>query len=155
MDLKDLKKALDRVINGLGDQAQMSKIAKKATEQVHDRTKKGFGVDKHEGPKKRLKGLKDSYKTKRKKLKRQGRLADDTTPSKSNLTKSGAMLDNIKYEAKKGEATVYISGGKNKQKATYQANAGRTFMNLSKNEAKELVNIIEKEINDDIKKNGL
>ena len=133
----------------------MLEVGELAKDLVVTRTKKGMGVKKSEGKQAKLKGLSESYKKQRNRLRRQGKLANDTSPSESNLTKEGQMLQSVDSRAAKSVAEVYIKGQDNNKKAELQEKAGRTFMNLSKTEVNKIKKLIEQKIKADIKKKGL
>jgi len=65
------------------------------------------------------------------------------------------MLDSIEGKGRKNSAEITVKGAENRRKAETQTDAGRPFMKLSKSEVGEVVNIIEKDIIKDIKKQGL
>lgn len=155
MTFKDLEKRLAKLIDDVGDAQVMDKVAKEGAKTVRKRTRRGFGVKETGGPSSKLTKLSDPYKKSRRRLKKQGNLSDETTPARSNLTTSGKMLDNIKGEGKDREARIYIDGQENNRKARQQAEAGREFMNLNRAEIKDAIDILEEEINKDIRKNGL
>ncbi len=155
MNFKDLEKKLSRLIDSVGDASTMSKVGKELAQTVKRRTRRGFGVEQQGGSSTKLKKLSQPYKKQRKSLKRKGVLSSETTPAKSNLTKTGKLLDSIKGEGKKGEARIYIDGRENVKKAQDQAQVGREFMNLNKAEIKDAIDILEQDLNNDIKKNGL
>ena len=133
MTFKDLERKLARLINSVGDSATMDKMGKELAQTVKTRTRKGFGVDQTGGRSKRLTKLSKPYKKERKGLQSRGKLSSETSPTKSNLTKSGELLDSIKGEGKRGEARIYIDGRNlnNKKAAQDQEQVGRKFMNLN------------------------
>jgi hypothetical protein len=133
----------------------MEEVAKVAKDIVIERTSRGFGVDKSEGKKERLKALSPRYKKQRRRLKKAGKLSGETTPNKSNLTQTRQMLNSVASKALTGVGIVYIDNSEARDKAEYQEDAGRKFMNLSKTETKQLVKLIEEQISNDIKKKGL
>jgi phage gpG-like protein len=137
------------------DKELMDEIASKTTKNVQTRTRKGFGVDTDGSKATKLEGLSESYKKQRKRLRKQGKLDSTTSPSKSNLTKSGDMLKDITYKTTENTATIFIGNNKGVKKAKYQDKVGRKFMNLSKNEIKEIEDIVDEKIQKDIKKIGL
>lgn len=155
MTFKDLEIKIAALIDGIVKKSTMDDVANMAKDMVVERTSKGFGVKVKEGPKERLKGLSESYKKQRRRLKKQGKLATETTPNKSNLTKSRQMLDSVAAKASTGQATVYLNNDKAGKKAEYQASEGREFMNLSKSEVNKIKKFIEEKIISDIKKKGL
>lgn len=139
----------------MGDAQTMKKVAKQTAETVKKRTRRGFGVETTGGSSKRLKKLSDGYKKTRRGLSKRGDLSQNTTPAKSNLTKSGEMLDAVKGEGTTRQARIYIDGSRNKKKAQDQVEQGREFMNLNRAEIKDIIDILEDEVNQDIKKKGL
>lgn len=155
MTFKHVNIQIKALIAGVVSRNNMQKIANTAKAMVIDRTAKGYGVPQPEGPKERLKGLSESTKKRRNRLKRQGKLSSETTPKKSNLTESRHMLDSVRAKATTGEATVYLSNSEANKKAKYQEDSGRIFMNLSKNEVNKIKKEIEQGLINDIKKKGL
>jgi hypothetical protein len=133
----------------------MRQVGKLAKEIVVDRTSRGFGVSQPEGNKEKLKSLSTEYKRDRRRLKKQGKLASQTTPTKSNLTKSRQMLDSVDFNGQKGKAEVFLNDNRAETKAQLQARQDRKFMNLSKDETKQVVKLLEEKIINDIKKKGL
>lgn len=155
MDFKDLQRKLGTLIREVGDAQTMVKVAKQTAETVKKRTRRGFGVEQTGGRSKRLKKLADGYKKTRRGLKKRGQLSTETTPAKSNLTKSGEMLDSIKGEGKTRQARIYIDGSRNEKKVKDQVEQGRVFMNLNRAEVKDIIDILEEDLNKDMKKKGL
>lgn len=155
MKFKDIGIKLKAVVDGIVEESTMREVGKLAKDMVVSRTKKGFGVSDNEGKATRLKGLSESYKKQRGRLKSQGRLAGDTSPRKSNLTKRGKMLRDVTFSASTAKAEVFIKNEKSRKKASLQADEGREFMNLSKSELNKIKKKIEKKIKDDINKKGL
>lgn len=155
MSFKKLNISLKQLIPGLIKESHMKEVGEFTKDMVVARTKKGFGVDKDGAPQKRLKGLSESYKKQRRRLRRQGKLAGDTTPTKSNLTKKGEMLSDLDSRASEAKAEVFIKTDKNRKKADLQAKSGREFMNLSKSELEKIKKKFEEKIKQDITKKGL
>jgi hypothetical protein len=133
----------------------MDDIGKLVTKNVKTRTRRGFGVTKEGGSSTKLVALSDPYKKRRKQLKAQGKLSPETTPAKSNLTRTGAMVDSLEYTIDKETVTISVTGAHNKTKAKEQGKRGRVFMNLNKREIKDIADVIKKAIGDNIKKQGL
>jgi len=155
LTFKELEKKLAKLVDNIGNRSQMQDVADEATKIVKTRTKQGKGVDKNGGSTQKLRQLKTSTIKKRSQLKRAGKLSDETTPSKSNLTQKGEMINSVQGQGQKNLATVSLKGRKNQSKAEHQADVGRKFMNLAKKEISDLANIIEDDIKKDIKKQGL
>lgn len=109
----------------------MRQIAEETIKLIQKRTRKGTGVPKAGGAKRRLKPLTPEYKKYRRKLKKQGRLSPKTTPAKSNLTLTGEMIDSMDYRLSRGQ--IIIFSGKD-DLVKYNEEGGRVFLNLSNSE---------------------
>lgn len=155
MTFKKLDIQLRTLLSGIVKKSVMLEIAEQAKSLVVERTSRGFGVKAPEGKAERLKGLSDSYKKKRRRLKAQGRLSGQTTPTKSNLTQTRQMLDSVDARASEARAEVFLNNERARDKAELQANDGREFMNLSKTEVNKIKVELEKKLINDIKKRGL
>lgn len=155
LKISDLQIKLKTLISDTVDRSLMDKIGREVTDIVKTRTRKGFGVKTNLGPQTRLKGLSESYKKQRIRLKAAGKLSKHATPNKSNLTKSGDMIDSTKHKTTKNTVVISPIGNKNKRKAKYQAKAGRIAYNLSKSENRRIIKLIDQEFNKDINKKGL
>ena len=151
---KDLANKLNNLLNDSVLAEIHNALGQKASQMVTDRTKSGFGVKKNNSGETQLKPLSPKYIEQRKKLKSRGKLSSETTPNKSNLMKTGEMLNDIIYKSNSKEAVVFIKEEKNKKKAI-RGKKERPFMNLSKNEIQELTNIVNEKIKIDITKKGL
>jgi len=153
MTIKDLQKKLNRLLPEAINRDLMTDIAKAVQTNVKARTRRGYGVDKEGAPAKKLKPLSDTYKKERKRLKAKGELHPETTPNKSNLTKTGAMIDSVDFEVtSNNEARIFVSGEANEKKARYNAEKDRKFMDLSRREIKDITDIVEERLNKGIKK---
>lgn len=155
MTLKLFKIQIDKLITQVGSRDNMRQVGKLAKELVVNRTSRGFGVSRSEGPKEKLKALSPNYKSARRRLRKQGRLSSETTPTRSNLTKSRQMLESVDSNGQKNRAEVFLNDNAAETKAQLQAKQGRKFMNLSKDETKQITDLLEKQIINDIKKKGL
>ena len=153
MNLKELKRKLDGIIKDTVNRQLTDKIGRNAVNNIKTRTRKGFGVAKNEGPTQRLKKLKPQTVKRRRDLKKQGRLSGKTEVAKSNLTRSGKMLNNIKYSNSDNEINITLKS--DQQDKAKKVSVERPFMNLSKSEVNEILKIIEIELINDIKKKGL
>ena len=124
--------------------SKLSEVLAKAGDDLADavrkRTRQGFGVSRNNGIKRSLKQLASSTIKKRSRLP----LSPKTTPSKSNLTQSGSMLDSIKADVDGTQIKVTITGAKNNKKAQF-VSKDRPFLNLSKDE----VDAIKRQIKED------
>jgi len=143
---------LDKFFKDLEDVARndtlLREIAKYIETQIKKRTRLGKGVPSQGAAAEPLKKLSNEYKLQRRELKKQGLLSGDTTPAKTNLTKTGSMLDNIIAEVRNSSIVVDIKGTdkfrmSNRKKAELVSKE-RPFMNLSKAELREVDRIIRK-----------
>lgn len=98
------------------------------------RTRLGYGVPDHLASKRRFTPLKDNYVKQRKK----SRLSSLTSPKKSNLTRTGQMLDSMKILRQTSNSVIIGPSGtrsdsrsSNSEIAQYNADRGRVFLNLS------------------------
>lgn len=155
MTFKDFERKLENLIkNGISKQI-LENAGKIVAKNVKTRTRRGFGVNKEGGSSIKLKPLTPNYKEHRKNLKRKGTLSAETKPSKSNLTKTGEMLDSLNYKVEKNKISVLPTNKKNIKKAQYQDLQGRKFLNLNKREVLDIIDTIDKELQKDITKKGL
>lgn len=164
-DLKDkLRKLLDKIINT--DSKLYAMVGSMSVDEIKRRTRLGYGVPKAGGPKEELKKLSPSYIMARKAA-MSGKaefMANDkkvsfqastvkplnsslTSPSKSNLTYTGQMLDSLTYNSSKNSVNITFENPESKQKAKYaheeEGNRPRrAFLNLSDKEK----NLISKEV---------
>lgn len=140
---------------------------------IYKRTKAGYGVTSIDSTvnvqKEKLAALSPSYIATRKgelafftsklgnivpyKPKRKPRLGEFGTPSKSNLTFTGQMLDAINYRLTRQGVEIYVNknrreegGLTNAKVADYVQQNGRLFFNLTQAELNILIREIEKEL---------
>lgn len=135
--INQIQRALNAGISG----NSLKDIAKDTAKSVQTRSRLGKSVVKDGANVSRLEQLKPTYKKQRKGLKKGGKLSNKTTPNKSNLTKSGSMLNNIKSRTTTNGFEIYINGEKNQEKAKY-VQKNRPFMFLAKFEIKLIIESI-------------
>lgn len=135
----------------------MPEVGEIMVKDIKKRTRLGFGVSDNGASKSRLKKLEDSTKRYRRWYDRaRGGLGDGATPTKSNLTLSGNMLDSLKARST-GDFSVRVeptgndAGISNKEKAEY-VSVVRPFLFLSKPEIKRITKFLRKELDSIIKK---
>ena len=107
--IKQIEAALGKGINP----KNLSITARKTANSIKKRTRLGKGVKQDGAKLNKLDPLTPTYKKQRKKLK----LSSDTTPAKSNLTKSGSMLNDIKTKTTSSGFEIFFGSDKNKEKA--------------------------------------
>lgn len=141
--IKDkLMKAIIATENELKSRKNMKILAEMSAEIVRDRTRVlGKGVQKRGGYRKDLAPLTKSTIEKRRRNKK---LHPSTSPSRSNLTETGQMLDGLYGKSdRKGEGEIAI---KSRRKGTTKTNdevaffvsGKRPFLDLSSAELKKL-----------------
>lgn len=111
----------------------------KTKDAVFKRTKSGKAVGKGK-TEETLKPHTASYVRKRRFLQRRGKLASDTSPTTSNLTKSGEMLSDLKSDITDTGAIVYLGSNDSKNKMRKQ-NKGEV-MKLTKQEEDSLARTV-------------
>ncbi len=85
------------------------------------------------------------------------RLSDATSPTKSNLTLTGQMLDSLTARASEGSVSIKASGSRNDGKtnedvAGYAEDGGRRFLDLAKGDLNQLRVLLSNIVDDILKK---
>jgi len=133
-----LKLKLDNAVKSLLTPKFMGELADNIKTDIIKRTKLGYGVEKSEGPQSKLKPLSPEYKKARKEL----QLGEFASPAKSNLTLTGDMLNDLKSKVTETKVTIFLGSQFSKDKAKWNAERGRTFMNISKTQIAKLTSLI-------------
>lgn len=157
--IKQLEKKLELEIEKALAPKKMKILAEFGADLIKKRTRLGFGVSRRGGTKERLKPLKStpkgkSYVDQRERDRKKGKLANTTTVKKSNLTRTGQMLDSLsgraisegKFEVGFNPKNRFDSSDNNAEIAAFVSQKGRPFLEFSKAEIAQ----IEKEIRDDL-----
>ncbi len=157
----DFYRKYQRVYDKLQSADSMTEIGKFAAEKISTRTRLGYGVESTGGTKAKLEALTPEYIRSRKNF---PGLSSETRATKSNLTRTGQLLDSVGVlSAGNGKASISALGtrddGKtNRDIAKFQADgimrkttkehsAGlvkRPFLNFSEAEVKQIQNFIRK-----------
>lgn len=154
-DLRQVVNSLQRQFSRPLSKRELREVGDLSAEAIFRRTKKGFGVKDTGGNKRKLRSLSEQYIKFRRGF---SSLARDTSPRKSNLTLTGQMLASIGTtkvrQGTNGKALVLVApkGRKNINKALWQADQGRIFMNLSKKELREIKEFMSKSIKSNVRK---
>ena len=148
-DLKQLQKQLEKTFDK-NVKTVYNKIGKEITSSIKDRWIDGQGVEKHGAKQSALKELAESTIKNRKYKQKKGKLDKRTKPEKSNLIDSGKTINQLHFNSKKDELII---GVKNREEIIgYQEENNRKILYLSSEETQVVDNIINKEIEDILKK---
>ena len=132
----------------LQQKVTLNKLGEMIVKIVKKRTKRGYGVSAPEGDQKKLKRLSKRYIKWRRKI---PNLHMSTSPSKSNLTLTGKMLDSLGFKRLKTGVKITLSP-KQYKKMTEQENQGRMFATLSRREINKIKKELGKELHITLKK---
>lgn len=177
IDMSRIRVALETVIPQIKAPANMRKLGEMVAGMIKLRTRLGYGVASDGAEKSLLKPLAKStievrkgnlafYKSATGKViayepddnGAKVRLHSDTRPSKSNLTRSGQLLDSEQVtEVGQGWVHVGPSGERtdgltNEKVAEYVSDGGRPFNHLSKVETKRLQDELKRQLREAIKR---
>lgn len=151
-DLKKVIKEINDALDDIGSAENMKALGMEMVSVIRKRVRvstKG-SVASQFGPQEKIKELSDTSVKIRKQLKKEGLLSSYTTPTRSNLTRTGAMLNSMTADAKKDEVEIKFITKENERKAREVQDAGRPFMFVSDRElrglVKFLVDIVEKRL---------
>lgn len=169
MKVKEFEEKLIALLNELAEEKNMMLIGEYAKELIKKRTRLGYGVEKTGDERKKLKALSDSYIDQRKgkvsfiKTKAKNiipvkplsspKLSPSTSPTKSNLTKSGSMLDSMSVTSSNGKVRIAPQGSRsdsrfsNEEIASLVTKQGRPFNNLAKGDLKQLRDFVSSLLN--------
>lgn len=146
--IKKIIKVINQSIDSSISKQNMDSYSKNAARDVKARTRSGKGVNNLGGNELQLKPLKLTTIEVRKGLQKAGNLNFNTTPTKSNVTRSGQLTDGIlgispgKAKGKiflRDNRARHIDNKSNHDVATELEMGGRKFFNLSRNEVLSIV----------------
>jgi hypothetical protein len=135
--LRLTQQKIKKKLNDISLKQQMEDVPKI----IKERTREGFGISGGEGRKKKLKELAESTI----KSRRSKKLSSETTPSTSNLTETGKLLDGIKVKSSNKKTVQIVSG---REDVRDYIEKDRKFLGLTKGELTELDKKMEKLINE-------
>lgn len=134
-------KRLNSTIEKVNGPAEMRAIGEFMIEKIRIRTQLGNAVMENLTEKSKLKPLSKKYIEQRKVFMN---LSTMTTPKRSNLTRTGSMLDSLKIKSM-SKTAIRIGptgsdrfGVSNSSKAFWQEKMGRIFLRLSFQEVKQI-----------------
>lgn len=141
---KDLEQYLTKVKNSIKDM-NVAALGAQLVENIKERTKKGI-----DATGKQFKPIKPATMREKKSLQKRGRLSSDTTPDKSNLIRTGEMVESTKSTIIKKETsqTIIISptGSDNQKKASDNKKLGREYVGITASDEKLIKEYIISEI---------
>lgn len=140
--------AITRAVNETLNKDLMQSIGDDFAEQIKTRTRLGNGLSENGGEPTKLRPLSSGYVQQRKSMK----LSGMTKPSKSNLTQTGEMLDDIKATVNNDKITLTFGSQFSKDKARWNEESGRSFLAISRVQIERLKNSLEKKITELLKK---
>jgi hypothetical protein len=113
--LKDIGKIIAQALQSV---PVLTEGGKAAVEAVQLRTRLGRGVQEEEGASQPLPKLKPKTKKNRKRLAKEGKLTGlGATPGKSNLTRTGQLLESLGFRVGKGHLEINLTNAEAKRKA--------------------------------------
>lgn len=149
----EMQEALEGALEEIRKPENMLKYGKQAAGMVKLRTRLGSGVGSEGEEKGALAPLKHSTIKQRQALQSKNRLSNLTTPGKSNLTRTGQLLDSVEaHDPESGSVMVGPRGDRSDSKLSndevgaFVTTAGRPFNNLSKTEIKRVNDALKKDI---------
>lgn len=146
--INKLLRKLSAIRDEVAGKGAMLDVGKEAARLIKKRTRLGFGVTGHNAKKAKLDKLSAPYTAARKRKKPPG----PSSPSKSNLTYTGKMLDDLEARnAKAGNAEIGFKSPKSEEKAKW-VSEDRPFNFISKSEFKQLRKFIQETLNKTTKK---
>lgn len=152
INLKDFPEHMHSAINKAVEEALandvLQSIGDDFVDQLRTRTRLGNSLDKHGGEPSKLKPLSFEYVEHRKTFKG---LSELTKPTKSNLTLTGDMLDDLTATAQNDQITITFKNQYSKDKARW-VSAVRPFLFISRVQIERLKNNLEKKITELLKK---
>lgn len=141
------KNRIDKVILRHAEKVRskeiMQEVADLMKEMVVKRTRLGSGSDGPGGNKTKLNPLSPAYIAQRKRMKEE--LSPLTTPSRSNLTRTGHMLDSVVTEVDEGVASLTFSDEHAGDKAKW-VSKDRPFFYLTKTELDRVLRFLRNKI---------
>ena len=147
-----MNKVLNKILIRIEKTVKGYSLRERAVEyadRIRRRTRLGWGIkDGERGNKReRLKPLSERYK----KIRKRTNLSSKTTAGRSNLTRTGKLLDSIKGFARGKKIVFEITenrddGALNKDIVKGQSEQGRDFFELTDKELKGLRNAIKKDL---------
>jgi hypothetical protein len=146
MKLEDFLQQFEGILldslNEATSDTNLQQDAQDIADSIKARTRGGEGVAQPGGNPEALAPLSSGYIKQRQTFQKYGQLSAETTPDTSNLTNTGAMLDDIVAEAKDKQISILIGSEENRAKAR-EVSTDRPFFNASSDDIKSTVEKIQ------------
>jgi hypothetical protein len=145
---KDVRVQLEGVVREILSKTYLRSVGDFAADMIRLRTRLGYGVARDGASRERLKPLSPGYKKQRKKMK----LNENTSATKSNLTKTGQLLSSVKTKAVTNKGVLIGPEGSrrdgltNEELGQYVTEQGRPFNHLSNVEIKRITDKIRQDV---------
>lgn len=167
--LKNFTNSLKKALDQIASLNTMDEIGKLSVQLIQTRTRRGYSVEESGKDEKTFEKLSRAYierrkgkkqtgeRSKQKKLTTQEKLSGYTSPTKSNLTFTGKMIEALTYRLFKGKVEI-LPGDKRAKNLTQYHEEGnsklpkRPYMHLSKKEIEKVRQLFERKINSVIRK---
>lgn len=136
-----LNKQLERVLKDITDKQILKQLGEFIVEMLVDRVRgQGQGVKQEDGNRTDLSPLSPGYIRQRA---RDRSLHPETSPERSNLTRTGEMLDSLRYRIKDGRVEIYVAGGNKVVNKAIYTNESRPWVNLGRAEKTLILKMVE------------
>lgn len=131
-----------KILSGATGNKTKELVGEKASRSIVGKAKAGKNADA-----KSQKPLRQSTINKRANAAKAGRLAPDTSPATSNLTRTGELLNSVTYDTRKANTvTIKPTGRDNIKKTRELEDAGFTYLGLTDSEIRKIEDIINQQI---------
>jgi hypothetical protein len=152
------KKSFEQAMRELSSKENMRRLGEIAADMIRTRTRLGYGVKRPGASREKLEKLAEATKESKRRKRKRGDLSDQTTPTRSNLTDTGQLLDSLQVtDVKEGEVTIGPKGRRsdgmtNEEVGSFVTENGRPFNNLSDVEEKRIAEEFRKQVQKSLEK---
>jgi hypothetical protein len=145
-----------RVARHITSRPYLEMIGKLVSEEIVTEGRRGYGAEKDNATVKKFAPLRPATIKRREHLRAIGKLSDMTQPSKSNLTETAHMFDNLTYKVKQDGVKILFDDSWAKKKAFFAHNGStirkkRPFMFVSKKNIRQAIRLMEQARDDFIR----
>jgi uncharacterized spore protein YtfJ len=147
-----IRKFFQSVLKDVARKEFLETVGQEMRDRIKTRTRLGKGVEAKGATASPLKKLSPGYQERRTRLKEAGELSTKTTPKKSNLTKTGRMIDSVKYQVTSDNKVEIFVSSDQERKVKANADLGRKFLNFSDLDQKRISDLIKQRIREVLRK---